>query len=214
MPVMTRPRIEGIDNLVITTNGVRNLLMNLNPKKANRPDLLPIRVLKEAASETAPILQVIYSVSLQQGHAPHDWRSANIVPVYKKDDRHCPANYRPVSLTSVSCKLLEHIIYKHIMRHCETHNIIVDIQRGFRSGRSCESQLITAREEIAAWRDKGHNVDVLIMDFSKVLTKSLTSASYQSLSTMGPPVTFGIGYNTGLQPAHKPLSWKEWLRSL
>ena len=69
MPVMTRPRIEGIDNLVITTNGVRNLLMNLNSKKANGPDLLPIRVLKEAASETAPILQVIYSVALQQGHA-------------------------------------------------------------------------------------------------------------------------------------------------
>ena len=144
MPMMTRPCIEGIDNLVITTNGVRNLLMNLNPKKANGPDLLPIRVLKEAASETAATLQVIYSVSLQQGHAPHDWRSANIVPVYKKDDRHCPVNYRPVSLTSVSCKLLEHIIYKHIMRHCETQDIIVDIQHGFRSGRSCESQLITA----------------------------------------------------------------------
>ena len=48
--------------------------MNLNPKKANGPDLLPIRVLKEAASETAATLQVIYSVSLQQGHAPHDWR--------------------------------------------------------------------------------------------------------------------------------------------
>ena len=136
MLVMTRHRIEGIDNLVVTTNGVRNLLINLNPKKANGPDLLPIRVLKEAASETAPILQVIYSVSLQQGHAPHDWRSANIVPVYKKDDRHCPANYRPVSLTPVSCKLLEHIVYKHIMRHCETHDIIVDIQHGLRSGRS------------------------------------------------------------------------------
>ena len=171
MPVMTRPRIEGIDNLVITTNGVRNLLMNLNPKKANGPDLLPIRVLKEAASETAPILQVIYSVSLQQGHAPQDWRSANIVPVYKKDDRHCSANYRPVSLTPVSCKLLEYIVYKHITRHCETHDIIVDIQHGFRSGRSCESQLITAREEIAAWREKGHNVDILIMDFSKAFDK-------------------------------------------
>ena len=93
------------------------------------------------------------------------------MPVYKKDDRHCPANYRPVSLTSASCKLLEHIIYKHVMRHCETHGIIVDIQQGFRSGRSCESQLITAREEIAAWRDKGHNVDVLIMDFSQAFDK-------------------------------------------
>ena len=47
----------------------------------------------------------------------------------------------------------------------------MDIQHGFRSGRSCESQLITAREEIAAWRDKGHNVDVLIMDFSKAFDK-------------------------------------------
>ena len=76
MPVMSRPWIREIDDLVITTNRVRNLLMNLNPKKGNGPDFLPIRVLKEAASELAPILEVIYNASLRQGHAPNDWRAS------------------------------------------------------------------------------------------------------------------------------------------
>ena len=87
MLVMSRPRIRGIDELIVTTNGVRNLLMNLNPKKANGPDLLPIRVLKEATSKIAPVLQVIYSASLRQEHARNDWRCVSVVPVYKKYDR-------------------------------------------------------------------------------------------------------------------------------
>ena len=105
--------------------------------------------------------------SLQQGAVPKDWRSANVVPVFKKGNCLLAANYQPILLTSICSKVLEHIIYKHIMAHCEKHNILVDYQHGFRKSRSCETQLITVREEIAKWKDDRHNVDMLIMDFSK-----------------------------------------------
>ena len=95
------------------------------------------------------------------------FRSANVVPVFKKGNRLSAANYRPISLTSICSKVLKHIIYKHIEAHCEKHDILVDYQHGFRKSRSCETQLITVREEIAKWKDDGHNVDMLIMDFSK-----------------------------------------------
>ncbi len=78
-------------------------------RKAIGPNLLPTRVLKEVAHEIAPILQVIFQASIDRSEVSKDWRSADIVAVYKKGDKSCPPNYRPVSLTSVPCKMLEHI---------------------------------------------------------------------------------------------------------
>ena len=59
--------------------------------------------------EFAPSLAMIYKASLGQGQLPQEWKHANIVPIYKKDDRSSPLNYRPVSLTCICCKFFEHI---------------------------------------------------------------------------------------------------------
>ena len=72
-----------------------------------------------------------------------------------------------LSLTSVPCKIMEHIIFKHIMEHLETHNILADFQHGFREKRSCETQLIITVEEISRYLDNKQQVDMLILDFSK-----------------------------------------------
>jgi hypothetical protein len=73
-----------------------------------------------------------------------------------------PVNYRPISLTSVTCKIMEHIIFKHIMKHLETHNIL---------------QLIITVEEISRYLDNKQQVDMLILNFSKALTPCLTPDS-------------------------------------
>jgi hypothetical protein len=167
MPNKGDPQAPQIEPIFVTVNGIEKLLTKLNCKKANGPDLLPTRVLKECAQEIAPILQKIFQESLKKGEVPKAWRTANIVAIYKKGDKTCAANYRPVSLTSVPCKLLEHIMYSHIMEHCEEHDILVDFQHGFRTRHSCESQLITTLEDIFKAKNNGRNVDLLILDFSK-----------------------------------------------
>ena len=62
------------------------------------------------------VFKIIFDQSPQMGKLPDDWVEANVAPVFKKGDRHSPANYRPISLTCVCAKLLEHIICKQIMR--------------------------------------------------------------------------------------------------
>jgi len=79
----------------------------------------------------APVLQVIYIQSYQTGTLPNDWLTDNIFPVYKKGDKSTPANYRPISLTSVCCKTMEHIICHSILDHLNTYNIN-PTQHGFR----------------------------------------------------------------------------------
>ena len=81
------------------------------------------------------------------------------------------SNYRPVSLTSVSCKLLEHIVHSQIMDHYDSRHLLADQQHGFWSRRSCESQLLITVDSLAKSLDYGEQVDVILPDFSKAFDK-------------------------------------------
>ena len=98
---------------------------------------------------------------------PEDWKKALITPVYKKASRSNPANYRPVSLTCISCKLLEHIVNRHILNHLDAHKIIADSQHGFSKRRSCETQLLLTCHDLTREIDKCGQVDMLVLDFAK-----------------------------------------------
>ena len=70
----------------------------------------PVQQLKELAQSIAPILRLIFQTSYDTGTVPQEWREANVVPIYKKGRKSDPSNYRPISLTCIACKLMEHII--------------------------------------------------------------------------------------------------------
>ena len=172
----TLPRVDGdpypaMPEIQVTVPGVEKLLTKLQPKKAAGPDNLPSCILKEYATEIAPALTCIMQKSLDTGVLPEDWRCANISPVFKKGDRTKASNYRPVSLTSICCKLLEHVIHSNIMDHLEQHQILCKEQQGFRSKHSCESQLILTIHDLAEALDNRKQTDVIIMDFSKAFDK-------------------------------------------
>jgi hypothetical protein len=171
MPDKGQSKYPSMKDIVINTKGVFKLLKDLNPQKATGTDCIPSFILKSAADELAPILTQLYQYSLAEAEIPSDWRDAHIVPLFKKGEKHLPSNYRPVSLTSIVCKLLEHIIHSNIMSHFDRYNILTDKQHGFRSRRSCETQLVTTIQKIAQnLTSKGH-VDVILLDFAKAFDK-------------------------------------------
>ena len=155
----------------ISEEGVKKLLKNSNPHKASGPDEIPAKVLKECADEIAPYLTIIFTKSLLDGCIPEDWKRANVSAVFKKGDRHSAANYRPVSLTSLCCKVQEHILTSNIRRHLGNHEILTDAQHGFREKRSCETQLLTLSHELASNLDSGRRTDLIILDFAKAFDK-------------------------------------------
>ena len=110
--------------------------------KAVGPDCIPNIILKTCAEEIAPGLTKIFDVSIRTGTLPEDWRNANVAPIFKKGNRLLAENYRPVSLTSVTCKLLEHIVCRHLLNHFDKYSILSSLNHGFRSGYSCETQLL------------------------------------------------------------------------
>ena len=78
-----------------------------------------------------------------------------------------PLNYRPVSLTCVPCKILEHIICKHIRLHLEKHGILTPLNHGFRSKFSCETQLLVTLQDLLSAQDVNCQIDLAVLDFSK-----------------------------------------------
>ena len=118
--------------ITVDHNGVLKLLEGLQVHKVTVPDEIPTRLLKELSAEIAPVLAVFFQASLGQGVISNDWKTANVAPVFKTREKNQPEKYRPVSLTSVMCKLLEHIVCSDIMRHADTHRILTDARHGFR----------------------------------------------------------------------------------
>ncbi|EDO31462.1 predicted protein, partial [Nematostella vectensis] len=66
----------------------------------------------------------IFQQSYDKGTLPLDWSTAKVVPVHKKDNRDNPGNYRPISLTCLSCKVMEHIVLSHLNKHLSAFNIL------------------------------------------------------------------------------------------
>ena len=151
----------------ISVEGVEKLLTDLDPGKATGPDDVPARILKMGAAEIEPALTTIFRRSHELGSLPSDWRCANISPVFKKGDRTKPSIYRPVSLTSICCKVMEHVIHSNVMHHLDHHDILTDKQHGFRRNRSCESQLILTTHDFVETLDQRGQTDVVIMNVSK-----------------------------------------------
>nr|XP_054757211.1 cylicin-1-like [Lytechinus pictus] len=162
---------KSMEPIDVSPAGVYKLLHDLNPHKASGPDMIPARLLKELALELTPIFVHFYQASLNQGTIPEDWKKGNIVPVFKKGDRSLPENYRPVSLTSIVCKTLEHIVCSSFMKHLDLHHTLSDAQHGFRKRRSCVTQLVKFVDDLASTIDRRGQTDAILLDFSKAFDK-------------------------------------------
>ena len=171
IPTLSTNPIPSISSIRVHVDGVYQLLSNIQQHKASGPDNLPARFLREVAYEISPVLSVIFQASLDQGVLPSIWKTAKVVPIHKKGIKSDPCNYRPVSLTCICCKILEHIVYSSISDHLASFNILCDEQHGFRNKRSCKTQLITTVNDFAKYLNQKGQCDVLLLDFSKAFDK-------------------------------------------
>lgn len=179
--------LSEMEDVMITETGVMTLLSNLNSHSAHGPDGISNHILKLCAIEIAPFLVAIFNKSLDYKKLPNDWKLANVTPIHKDGDRANICNYRPVSLTSVSCKTLEHIIYSGLMKHLNGHDFFTTAQHGFRSGLSCTTQLTEFIHDVAEGIDRGVQIDAVFLDFRKAFDVVSHSLLLTKLSYLGIP---------------------------
>ena len=150
-----------------TIEDVIDKLRGLKPDKSPGIDSIHPYVLRECAEVMAIPLYHIYQKSMEEGVVPEDWRQARVVPIFKKGSKSKASNYRPVSLTSVPCKVMESLVRDAVLDHVNINNLLSAEQHGFTSGRSCLTNLLVTLEEITKYLDEGLGVDVIYLDYSK-----------------------------------------------
>jgi hypothetical protein len=155
----------------VTEQKVREKIKNLKPYSAAGPDGIGTQLLRELREEVIPALTMIYRQSLRTGEVPEDWRNANVTPIFKKGKKTDPGNYRPVSLTSVCCRILESIIRDDLMKHLMGNDLLTSSQHGFMPNRSCCTNLLEFFETVTSVIDQGDPFDVIFLDFAKAFDK-------------------------------------------
>ena len=171
IPALLPETQEILEEIRITERDVRKQIRKLRADAAPGPDGISPRLLKDIENCVAAPLSLIFQKSLNEGKVPKEWKKATVVPIFKKGQKKDPSNYRPVSLTSVPCKMLESIIKEHMMNHLLMHSLLRDSQHGFLPGKSCASNLILTMDYLTKAVDEGLPVDLVYLDFSKAFDK-------------------------------------------
>ena len=156
-----------LTNIDITQDDITKSLKSLRVGKSPGPDNIHPRVLSELACELSYPLLLIFNKSMSQGKIPTQWKEAEIRPIFKKGCKSTPGNYRPVSLTSILCKVFEGFVRDALYNHIVTNNLLSVKQFGFCKGRSCVTQLLTTVNKWMKCIDENRPVDAIYLDFAK-----------------------------------------------
>ena len=157
--------------LVVTPELVAKKIKAMKDNKSPGVDGIPPKLLMETVEQISIPLARVFNLSLTEGVVPFEWKEATIIPLFKKGSRNKSENYRPVSLTSVICKLLERLIKDHMVEFLVKHKLLNSSQHGFLKARSCLTNMLCFLEEITKWIDVGSAVDIIYLDFQKAFDK-------------------------------------------
>ncbi|MCG8077783.1 MAG: reverse transcriptase family protein, partial [Candidatus Thiodiazotropha taylori] len=160
-----------LSSIFISVQDVLDVLKHLNVTKASGPDLISPRLLREGADILAHPFSIVYNRSLAQGYFPPQWKEANLTPIFKKDDKSLPSNYRPISLLSSVGKVMERCVHKHLYNYVITHQILTPLQSGFVQGDSTTYQLLHTYHKICEAVDGGKEVRAVFCDISKAFDR-------------------------------------------
>lgn len=157
--------------VVVDAPGIVKLIETLPNHSSPGHDGINVKFLKNTSALSSIILARIFQQSIDSSSLPPMWKIGKIVPVFKSGDKTNPVNYRPISLTSVCCKLLEHVIFRNLVNFLETNSFFTPAQHGFRKTYSCETQLISFTHKLHCILDRSSCVDCIFLDFSKAFDK-------------------------------------------
>ena len=141
------------------------MLKNLNVNKAVGPNGILGFILKYCSDQLVASLFCLFNASMQNGIVTDQWKEANVTTVYKAGDEQLVRNYRPISLLCIVSKVMERCLHNHI--YPQVKNSIHLLQHGFMKNHSCTSQLLKVYNSIGSVLDKGGQVDIVYLDYSR-----------------------------------------------
>ncbi len=182
MNYLTDARLSTVNFDVVEVKGI---MSKLNVSKANGPDGISNRVLKECADSLAIPLTDLFNKSMDEGVFPKLWKMSNVSPVYKKAFRYLKENYRPVSLLSCVSKIMERIVYNALYNYFKVNGLLSERNSGFKEKDSTINQLVHLCHQIYQGLDSAKDICLVFLDVSKAFDKVYHPALLHKLERMG-----------------------------
>ena len=158
-------------------------LQHLKVDKSPGPDGIHPALLKNCASDVTKPLTAIFQESHCSGIVPNDWKLADISPLFKKGSQSDPGNYRPVSLTSVVCKVMESIIPDTVVESLKDE--FSSFQHGFMKHRSCLTNILESLEAWTKALDEGYGIDLIYLNYRKAFDTVPHARLIEKLKSLG-----------------------------
>ena len=165
----TPKNTKTFQTLSCTPSDVFEVVSSLKIGKASGLDGLPSRLLRLCAKGISTSLSALFNLSFRTSTFPSSWKTALVVPVFKKGDRNTPSNYRPIALLPIVSKVLERIVYNRLARFLTPW--LSKNQSGFRKKDGTVYQLTRIVQEWSNAVDEGRYVASVFFDLSKAFDR-------------------------------------------
>ena len=165
------PFISSDTEHVLTPNKIVEAISEIKLDSAPGPDGIPVILLKRCATSLSVQIHLLWTESMSSGIVPSFYKTGFVSPLFKKSSRCEPSNYRPVTLTSHIVKVYERVVGKHMVHYLETNNLLTDKQHGFRSNRSCPTQMLDHFDDIFEGFTRGEDTDSTYLDYANAFDK-------------------------------------------
>ncbi|CAG2210908.1 unnamed protein product [Mytilus edulis] len=153
----------------ITSDEVEDAIFALEiGKLSGAGDHFP-ELFKFAGPNFIEAMRVMINLSWNNGKLPTEWKTANVKFLRKqgKTNYYSPSSYRPISLTSVMCKITERIILNRLAAFIEGMQIIDINQEGFRKNPSTSNCLLRFIQNVIEKYHKGEITLACLIDLEK-----------------------------------------------
>jgi len=171
------PLDANLSEIIFTTDNIAKVLRHLKANSSCGPDGFPPNLLKKLAPQLSYPLSVLFNNSMSTGKIPDAWRCAIVTPIAKGGVASDVDNYRPISLTSGVCKVMERVIVKYLSDYLYEHKLISRQQHGFIRRKSTSTNLLETLNDWTLAIDNGDSITAAYIDFAK----AFDSVSHQKL---------------------------------
>ena len=185
MPQRDLKTDASIEEIFINPVQVFAVLKSLDANKATGPDGIGNTILKSCASALCLPISILSQISLNSGSFPKIWKKANVVPIYKKGEKNCKSNYRPISLLSNVSKVLEKLVYNVLYEHCAKNKLLSSKNSGFKKGDGAVNQMISLTDIIYKALDNGKNVVMVFLDIQRAFDRVWHKGLLHKLQCLG-----------------------------
>ena len=144
---------------------VKSCIINLDSKNSTGYNGCPVKLLKVGADPISMIISEVINMSIDECTFPELIKYAEIAALFKKLDRLCKENYRPVSILTALSKVFEKIYCRQLTSYFD--RLFSKYLSGFRQKYSCQSTLLRMIEEWKSALDNGDMVGSIAIDLSR-----------------------------------------------